>query len=200
MSDTFKTIVSSAEGSYKEKGSKFLSFAFPVKNVDEINQILARYRKQYYDARHICYAYMLGSAKNEWRANDDGEPSGTAGRPILGQINSFELTNILVIVVRYFGGILLGTSGLITAYKEASIDALEQANIVEQTIDEVFTVEFDYLLMNEVMRVIKEINPLVLDQSFDNMCAMKLSIRQSDAEKLKSKLGKIIGVNIETIN
>jgi len=200
MSDTFKTIVSSAEGSYKEKGSKFLSFAFPVKNLDEINQILARYRKQYYDARHICYAYMLGNAKNEWRANDDGEPSGTAGRPILGQINSFELTNILVIVVRYFGGILLGTSGLITAYKEASIDALEQANIVEQTIDEVFTVEFDYLLMNEVMRVIKEINPLVLDQSFDNMCAMKLSIRQSDAEKLKSKLGKIIGVNIETIN
>lgn len=200
MSDTFKTIVSSAEGSYKEKGSKFLSFAFPVKNVDEINQILARYRKQYYDARHICYAYMLGSAKNEWRANDDGEPSGTAGRPILGQINSFELTNVLVIVVRYFGGILLGTGGLITAYKEASIDALEQANIVEQTIDEVFTVEFDYLLMNEVMRVIKEINPLVLDQSFDNMCAMKLSIRQSDAEKLKSKLEKIIGVNIETIN
>ena len=197
MSDTFRTIASSSEGSYKEKGSKFLSFAFPVKNVDEINQILAQYRKQYYDARHICYAYMLGNAKNEWRANDDGEPSGTAGRPILGQINSFELTNVLVIVVRYFGGILLGTGGLITAYKEASIDALEQANIVEQTIDEVFTVEFDYLLMNEVMRVIKEINPLVLDQSFDNMCAMKLSIRQSDAEKLKSKLGNIIGVIIE---
>ena len=197
MSDTFRTIASSSEGSYKEKGSKFLSFAFPVKNVDEINQILAQYRKQYYDARHICYAYMLGNAKNEWRANDDGEPSGTAGRPILGQINSFELTNVLVIVVRYFGGILLGTGGLITAYKEASIDALEQANIVEQTIDEVFTVGFDYLLMNEVMRVIKEINPLVLDQSFDNMCSMKLSIRQSDAEKLKSKLGNIIGVIIE---
>jgi len=171
-----------------------------VKNVDEINQILARYRKQYYDARHICYAYMLGSAKNEWRANDDGEPSGTAGRPILGQINSFELTNVLVIVVRYFGGILLGTGGLITAYKEASIDALEQANIVEQTIDEVFTVEFDYLLMNEVMRVVKDMNPHILDQSFNNLCTMKLSIRQSDAEKLKSKLGKIIGVNIETIN
>ncbi|MBP6356253.1 MAG: YigZ family protein [Paludibacter sp.] len=197
MSDTFRTIASSSEGSYKEKGSKFLSFAFPVKNVDEINQILAQYRKQYYDARHICYAYMLGNAKNEWRANDDGEPSGTAGRPILGQINSFELTNVLVIVVRYFGGILLGTGGLITAYKEASMDALEQANIVEQTIDEVFTVGFDYLLMNEVMRVIKEINPLVLDQSFDNMCSMKLSIRQSDAEKLKSKLGNIIGVIIE---
>ena len=197
MSDTFRTIASSSEGSYKEKGSKFLSFAFPVKNVDEINQILAQYRKQYYDARHICYAYMLGNAKNEWRANDDGEPSGTAGRPILGQINSFELTNVLVIVVRYFGGILLGTGGLITAYKEASMDALEQANIVEQTIDEVFTVGFDYLLMNEVMRVIKEINPLVLDQSFDNMCSMKLSIRQSDAEKLKSKLENIIGVIIE---
>ena len=197
MSDTFRTIASSSEGSYKEKGSKFLSFAFPVKNVDEINQILAQYRKQYYDARHICYAYMLGNAKNEWRANDDGEPSGTAGRPILGQINSFELTNVLDIVVRYFGGILLGTGGLITAYKEASMNALEQANIVEQTIDEVFTVGFDYLLMNEVMRVIKEINPLVLDQSFDNMCSMKLSIRQSDAEKLKSKLGNIIGVIIE---
>ena len=197
MSDTFRTIASSSEGSYKEKGSKFLSFAFPVKNVDEINQILAQYRKQYYDARHICYAYMLGNAKNEWRANDDGEPSGTAGRPILGQINSFELTNVLVIVVRYFGGILLGTGGLITAYKEASRDALEQAGIVEQTIDEIISIEFDYLLMNEVMRIVKEMSLQILDQSFDNMCAMKLAIRQSDAEKLKSKLGNIIGVIIE---
>lgn len=197
MSDTFRTIASRSEGSYKEKGSKFLSFAFPVKNVDEINQILAQYRKQYYDARHICYAYMLGNAKNEWRANDDGEPSGTAGRPILGQINSFELTNVLVIVVRYFGGILLGTGGLITAYKEASRDALEQAGIVEQTIDEIISIEFDYLLMNEVMRIVKEMSPQILDQSFDNMCAMKLAIRQSDAEKLKSKLGNIIGVIIE---
>lgn len=197
MSDTFRTIASSSEGSYKEKGSKFLSFAFPVKNVDEINQILAQYRKQYYDARHICYAYMLGNAKNEWRANDDGEPSGTAGRPILGQINSFELTNVLVIVVRYFGGILLGTGGLITAYKEASRDALEQASIVEQTIDEIISIEFDYLLMNEVMRIVKEMSLQILDQSFDNMCAMKLAIRQSDAEKLKSKLGNIIGVIIE---
>lgn len=197
MSDTFRTIASRSEGSYKEKGSKFLSFAFPVKNVDEINQILAQYRKQYYDARHICYAYMLGNAKNEWRANDDGEPSGTAGRPILGQINSFELTNLLVIVVRYFGGILLGTGGLITAYKEASRDALEQASIVEQTIDEIISIEFDYLLMNEVMRIVKEMSPQILDQSFDNMCAMKLAIRQSDAEKLKSKLENIIGVIIE---
>ena len=197
MSDTFRTIASSSEGSYKEKGSKFLSFALPVKNVDEINQILAQYRKQYYDARHICYAYMLGNAKNEWRANDDGEPSGTAGRPILGQINSFELTNVLVIVVRYFGGILLGTGGLITAYKEASRDALEQASIVEQTIDEIISIEFDYLLMNEVMRIVKEMSPQILDQSFDNMCAMKLAIRQSDAEKLKSKLENIIGVIIE---
>lgn len=197
MSDTFRTIASSSEGSYKEKGSKFLSFAFPVKNVDEINQIIAQYRKQYYDARHICYAYMLGNAKNEWRANDDGEPSGTAGRPILGQINSFELTNVLVIVVRYFGGILLGTGGLITAYKEASRDALEQASIVEQTIDEIISIEFDYLLMNEVMRIVKEMSPQILDQSFDNMCAMKLAIRQSDAEKLKSKLENIIGVIIE---
>ena len=197
MSDTFRTIASRSEGSYKEKGSKFLSFAFPVKNVDEINQILAQYRKQYYDARHICYAYMLGNAKNEWRANDDGEPSGTAGRPILGQINSFELTNVLVIVVRYFGGILLGTGGLITAYKEASRDALEQAGIVEQTIDEIISIEFDYLLMNEVMRIVKEMSLQILDQSFDNMCAMKLAIRQSDAEKLKSKLGNIIGVIIE---
>jgi uncharacterized YigZ family protein len=197
MSDTFRTIASRSEGSYKEKGSKFLSFAFPVKNVDEINQILAQYRKQYYDARHICYAYMLGNAKNEWRANDDGEPSGTAGRPILGQINSFELTNVLVIVVRYFGGILLGTGGLITAYKEASRDALEQASIVEQTIDEIISIEFDYLLMNEVMRIVKEMSPQILDQSFDNMCAMKLAIRQSDAEKLKSKLENIIGVIIE---
>ena len=156
MSDTYKTISSPAEGIYKEKGSKFLSFAIPVKTAEEIKEIIKEYRKQYYDARHVCYAYMLGAEHKDFRANDDGEPSGTAGRPILGQINSRELTDILVIVVRYFGGVLLGTGGLVVAYKEATADALNQAEIIEKTVDEVISVRFDYLLMNDVMRIIKD--------------------------------------------
>ena len=134
MSDIYKTINSTAEGIYKIKGSKFLSFAIPVQNVDEIKVIVAEYRKQYFDARHVCYAYMLGNERLEFRANDDGEPSGTAGRPILGQINSYELTDVMIIVVRYFGGILLGTGGLVSAYKEAAIEALSQAEIIEKIV------------------------------------------------------------------
>lgn len=199
MSDIYKTILASTEGIYKEKGSKFLSFAIPVHNVDEIKELVKNYRKQYYDARHVCYAYMIGTEHKEWRANDDGEPSGTAGRPIIGQINSRELTNILVIVVRYFGGILLGTSGLITAYKEAAADALNQAAIIEKTIDAAVSVHFEYVLMNDVMRIVKDTNAQIATQSFDNHCLMTLTIRKQDEQLLISKLEKIIGVAIQNV-
>jgi uncharacterized YigZ family protein len=197
MSDTYKTIANPTEGIYKEKGSKFLSFAIPVQNTDEIKEIVKDYRKRYFDARHVCYAYMLGSDRTDFRANDDGEPSGTAGRPILGQINSRDLTNILVIVVRYFGGVLLGTGGLVVAYKEATADALNQAEIIEKTVDEQISITFDYILMNDVMRVIKDTNPQIIHQSFDNLCSMKLAIRKQEAPVLLSKLEKIIGITIE---
>ena len=197
MSDTYKTIAKSTEGIYKEKGSKFHSFAIPVQNIDEIKEIVKDYRKRFFDARHVCYAYMLGAERTDFRANDDGEPSGTAGRPILGQINSRELTNILIIVVRYFGGILLGTGGLVVAYKEAAIDALNQAEIIEKTIDELIAINFDYILTNDVMRIIKDTNTQIIHQSFDNLCCMKLSIRKQEAPLLLAKLEKIIGVSIE---
>ena len=200
MSDTYRTITNISNGIYKDKGSKFLSFAFPVETVDEIKDILKEYRKEYYDARHVCYAYMLGAERKEFRANDDGEPSGTAGRPILGQINSRELTNILVVVVRYFGGTLLGTSGLITAYKEAASDALEQVEVIEKTVDFEYTVSFEYPLMNQVMRVIKDTNAEILEQSYDQNCIMKVKIRKMDADILHGKLEKIEGVNIEEDN
>lgn len=197
MSDTYKTIIAPTEGIYKEKGSKFLSFAIPVSSADEVKEIVKNYRKEYYDSRHVCYAYMLGADRKEFRANDDGEPSGTAGRPILGQINSRELTNILVIVVRYFGGILLGTGGLVVAYKEATTDALDQAEVSEKTVDESISIIFDYVLMNEVMRIIKDTNAQISSQSFENQCEMQLSIRKQDAGLLSAKLAKIYGLQIK---
>ncbi|HZK69691.1 MAG TPA: YigZ family protein [Paludibacter sp.] len=197
MSDTYKTIIAPTEGIYKEKGSKFLSFAIPVSSADEVKEIVKNYRKEYYDSRHVCYAYMLGADRKEFRANDDGEPSGTAGRPILGQINSRELTNILVIVVRYFGGILLGTGGLVVAYKEATTDALNQAEVIEKTVDESISILFDYVLMNEVMRIIKDTNAQISSQSFENQCEMQLSIRKQDAGILSAKLAKIYGLQIK---
>jgi len=197
MSDTYKTIIAPTEGIYKEKGSKFLSFAIPVSSADEVKEIVKNYRKEYYDSRHVCYAYMLGADRKEFRANDDGEPSGTAGRPILGQINSRELTNILVIVVRYFGGILLGTGGLVVAYKEATTDALDQAEVIEKTVDETISIVFDYVLMNEVMRIIKDTNAQISSQNFEDQCAMQLSIRKQDAVLLSSKLDKLYGLHIK---
>ena len=197
MSDTYKTIITPTEGIYKEKGSKFLSFAIPVSSADEVKEIVKNYRKEYYDSRHVCYAYMLGAERKEFRANDDGEPSGTAGRPILGQINSRELTDILVIVVRYFGGILLGTGGLVVAYKEATTDALDQAEVVEKTVDETIYIVFDYVLMNEVMRIIKDTNAQISSQNFEDQCAMQLSIRKQDADLLSSKLDKLYGLHIK---
>lgn len=198
MSDIYKTISTDTQGIYKEKGSKFLSFALPVSNVDEVKELVKNYKKEYHDARHVCFAYMLGAERKDWRANDDGEPSGTAGRPIIGQINSHELTNVLVIVVRYFGGILLGTGGLTTAYKEATADALNQAEIVEKTVDVTISIHFDYILMNDVMRIIKDNNAQILHQSFDNLCVMQLCIRKQDAELLIGKLEKIQTLSIES--
>ena len=195
MPDTYKTITAPTEGIYKEKGSKFLSFAIPVHTADEVKELVKTYKKDYYDARHVCYAYMLGAERKEFRANDDGEPSGTAGRPILGQINSRELTNVLVIVVRYFGGILLGTGGLVVAYKEATADALNQALISKKTVDETISIHFDYVLMNEVMRITKDTNAQILNQSYENDCVMCLSIRKREVGILKEKLIKIDGIH-----
>ena len=188
MTDTYKTISSPAEGYYTEKRSKFLAFAHHVESVDEVKQIIARYRKQYYDARHVCYAYMLGAERLDYRANDDGEPSSTAGRPILGQINSNELTDVLIVVVRYYGGVNLGTSGLIVAYREAAADAIAHARIEERQVEEIVEYEFPYAMMNQVMRVVKEMNPRVVSQTFDNTCRLRLAIRKSLAPELRSRL------------
>lgn len=197
--NSYKTIQKLSEGIYKDKGSKFLSFAIPVSNVEEIKDILEEYRKEYYDARHVCYAYMLGAERENYRANDDGEPSGTAGRPILGQINSFELTNILVVVIRYFGGILLGTSGLITAYKEATIDAINNAKIVEKIITCRFKIQFGYDLMNEVMRVFKEHEPNILSTDLQYDCRYEVEVPKEHSEAFYSKLEHIYGVEISEI-
>ena len=196
MQDTYKTINSASEGIYKEKGSKFISFAIPVNKIEEVKEIVKDFRKKYYDARHLCYAYMLGMEQKEWRANDDGEPSGTAGKPILGQINSHELTNILVIVVRYFGGVLLGTGGLVLAYKEATIDALQQAEIIEKTIQTKLCIHFEYPLMNDVMRVLKDSSASILNQNYNQDCSMEINIRKQEYNTLLGKLEKIEGIVI----
>lgn len=189
--DTYKTITETAEGIYTEKRSKFIAIAVPVCSVEEIKQHLEAYQKKYYDARHVCYAYMLGHERKNFRSNDNGEPSGTAGKPILGQINSNELTDILIMVVRYFGGIKLGTSGLIVAYKAAAAEAIANATIIEKTVDEDITVVFEYPFMNDIMRIVKEEEPTILEQSYDMDCIMKLRIRQSKIEKLRARLEKV---------
>jgi len=191
MDDSFKTIAERSEGQYTEKRSKFIAMAIPVHSIDEIKAELELCSKKYYDARHICYAYMLGPERNEYRANDNGEPSGTAGRPILGQINSLEVTDILVVVVRYFGGIKLGVSGLYAAYKIAAAEALSSATIIEKTIDENVSFRFEYPFMNEVMRIVKEEEPQIVEQGYDNDCLMTLRIRRSQLSKLISRLEKV---------
>lgn len=191
MIDEFKTLKGGGEGYYTEKRSKFLAFAHHVQTVDEIKDLIAGYRKKYYDARHVCYAYMLGPERLEFRANDDGEPSSTAGKPILGQINSNELTDILIVVVRYYGGVNLGTSGLIVAYREAAADALAHSEIETRQVEEIITYSFAYPLMNDVMRIVKDMQPRIVEQTYDNTCEIKLSIRKSEAEQLKSRLEKL---------
>lgn len=189
--DTYKTIVAPSEGIYTEKRSKFIAMAFPVRTVDEIKVHLETCQKKYYDARHVCYAYMLGHERKDFRANDNGEPSGTAGKPILGQINSNELTDILIVVVRYFGGIKLGTSGLIQAYKAAAAEAIAAAEFVERTVDDVVSFLFEYPFMNDVMRVVKEMNPEIVQQAYDMDCSMTLRIRRSLMPALKARLEKV---------
>ena len=192
MTDEYKTITEViGEGFYSEKRSKFLAFAHHVETIDEIKDILASYRKKYYDARHVCYAYVLGADKVNFRANDDGEPSSTAGKPILGQINSYDLTNVLVIVVRYYGGVNLGTGGLIVAYRTAAADALDHATIETRLVEEVITYSFPYPMMNAVMRVIQEMQPRIVAQTVDNTCSISMSIRQEMAPVLRDRLEKL---------
>ena len=191
MIDEYKTLKTEGEGYYTEKRSKFLAFAHHVETLDEIKELIAGYRKKYYDARQVCYAYMLGAERLEFRANDDGEPSSTAGKPILGQINSNELTNILIVVVRYYGGVNLGTSGLIVAYREAAADAIAHSEIETRQVEEVVTYSFAYPLMNDVMRIVKEMQPRIVSQTYDNTCEIKLSIRKSEAEQLRNRLSKL---------
>lgn len=188
LKDTYLTITYPAEGEYTEKRSKFLSFAFHVETIDEVKALVDEYKKKFYDARHACYAYMLGSKRDVFRAVDDGEPSGTAGKPILGQINSNELTDILIIVVRYFGGIKLGTSGLIEAYRAAAAEVIANAEIEERTTNTVVRVTYDYALMNQVMRVVKEEEPKIRLQDFQMECVLELEIRNSKLEGMLNKL------------
>ena len=192
MPDEYKTIASTSEGYYTEKRSKFLAFAHHVQTVDEVKELLAGYRKKYYDARHVCYAYMLGAERTEFRANDDGEPSSTAGKPILGQINSNELTDILLVVVRYYGGVNLGTSGLIIAYREAAADAINHATIETRQVEEIVKYSFAYPQMNDVMRIVKDMNPRIISQTYDNTCEIVLSIRKSEAEQLRNRLKSLL--------
>ena len=191
MSDFFKTIKGISQGLYKEKMSKFISFAEPVQTAEEAKAVIKKYQNLYHDARHVCWAYMIGTDRSEYLSNDNGEPSGTAGKPILGQINSFELTNIVIVVIRYFGGIKLGTSGLIVAYKTAAAEALAQAEVVTKTVDEVLRFSFEYPMMNDVMRVVKEMEPRIIDQGYEQDCLMTLQIRRSRMEALRQRLLKV---------
>lgn len=190
--DNYKTIANKiSEGYYTEKRSKFLAFAHHVESAAEAMEVVKGYRKKYYDARHCCYAYMIGPERQEFRANDDGEPSSTAGKPILGQINSNELTNILIVVVRYYGGVNLGTGGLIVAYRTAAADAISNSEIVERLVEEQITYDFTYPMMNAVMRVVKEMPVRIVSQHFDNSCTITLAIKKSMAEQLRERLKKL---------
>ncbi|MFU2359695.1 IMPACT family protein [Prevotella sp.] len=192
MTDEYFTIKDNiSEGFYSEKRSKFLAFAFHVTTEEEIKEIVSEYRKKYYDARHVCWAYMLGAQRTDFRANDDGEPSSTAGKPILGQINKNELTDILIIVVRYYGGVNLGTSGLIVAYRTAAAEAIANAEVIKLYDEEVVTYDFPYVMMNDVMKIIKDMSPRIVNQTYDNTCEIQLSIRKSQAPLLKSRLEKL---------
>ena len=192
LEDTYKTIEKQGDGIYTEKRSKFLAFALPVTTVEQVKEYVDAYQKKYYDARHVCYAYRLGERGDVERSNDNGEPSGTAGKPILGQIHSKELTNVLVIVVRYFGGVKLGTSGLIVAYRLAAAEALEAVPHIEKTINEEITLRFSYPLLNDVLRIVKEEAPKVVEQIFDNECVLRLSMRLSRMPRLVERYEKLV--------
>jgi Uncharacterized conserved protein len=197
MNDTYLTIDTLSTGIYKAKGSKFLSFAVPINSVDEAKELIKIYKKEYADATHVCSAYKVGYENAEWKVNDDGEPSGTAGKPIFGQINSFQLTNVIILVIRYFGGILLGAGGLIVAYKNAAAEALNNAEIVEKIVEDTLTLQFDYALINEAMRVVKDVDANVLNQNYNySKCILTVSIRKSKYDFLKQKIEEIYGVEV----
>lgn len=199
LRDIYRTIAAPAEAIYKERSSKFLAYAYPVESEEEVKVHLDKLRKEYFDATHHCYAYRIGAEGEQFRANDDGEPSGTAGKPILGQLLSSQLTNCLVVVVRYFGGTKLGVSGLIQAYKESTAEVLAASDIIEKTVDTLFEVEFPYIAMNGVQRVIKEVSPRIDSQNFDNLCTMTLRVRKSEAPILEARLRKVEGVSVEEL-
>jgi uncharacterized YigZ family protein len=192
MTDIYKTIKSKSEGTYTELRSKFLAFAHPVSTVEEAMALVEQYQKKYYDARHVCWAYMIGAERETFRANDNGEPSGTAGKPILGQINSNELTDIIILVVRYFGGVKLGTSGLIVAYRTAAAEAIANATIEERQVEAEYDFSFEYPLMNAVMKVIRDMDARVLSQTYEMDCQMRVSIRKGHLEELKTRIEKVI--------
>ena len=196
MEDTYRTISKASEGIFKDKGSKFISFAFPVISEDEIRDIIHSIKKEHHSARHHCYAWRLGYEKLLFRANDDGEPSSTAGKPILGQIQSLDLTNILIVVVRYFGGVLLGTNGLINAYRNAAADAVNQAEIVERVVEGKLLIEFGYGVMNEVMKVFKDEKLPQIAPQFDLQCRISTRVRLSDLIRISEELKKIEGLKI----
>lgn len=197
--DEYLTISKPSEGLFKDRGSKFLAFAYPVSNEDEIKIIQEQLRSDYHDARHHCYAYMLGKDKDVFRANDDGEPSSTAGKPILGQIRSHDLTNILIVVIRYFGGTKLGVSGLINAYKTAADEALKNAKIIKKTLHDIYKLKFDYPEMNEIMRIMKEEQIEQIDQSFELSCSITLALRKADVDKVLSKFDRVENLKIEFV-
>ncbi|MHC1704477.1 MAG: YigZ family protein [Tenuifilaceae bacterium] len=191
IEDTYQTIIARSEGIYKEKGSKFIALSFHVTNEEEVKEILLKLRKDYHDARHHCYSYIIGFKGEHYRANDDGEPSGTAGRPIHGQIVSRNLTNTLVVVIRYFGGTKLGVSGLINAYKTAASDSLDNAQVITKTINDVYKVTFGYLAMNDIMKLVKDENLDLMEQNFDTSCIITLGVRQSKTPNVLGKIEKI---------
>ena len=199
MEDTYRTVENISEGLYKEKGSKFISFAYPIKNEEEVKEIVNLLKEEYYDARHHCYAWRLGVENPRTRAVDDGEPSSTAGKPILGQIISQDLTNILIVVIRYFGGTKLGVSGLIVAYREAALDAIQNGFVIEKTVDDIFTITFSYMAMNDVMKVIKDLEPEVLERNFELECKMTLSIRMQNSSELRERLSKVESLAVSNI-
>src|SRR6056297_10298 len=197
--DEYLTISKPAEGLFKDRGSKFLGFAFPVSTEEEVKENLEKIRNQYHDARHHCYAYLLGIEKENYRTNDDGEPSSTAGKPILGQIRSFNLTNVLIIVIRYFGGTKLGVGGLINAYKTAAEEALKNAKIIKKTLHDIYELKFDYPQMNEIMRIMKEENIEQIDQRFELACSITLALRKAEVDKVLSKFDRVENLNIEFV-
>jgi uncharacterized YigZ family protein len=199
MADSYFTIKKPSEGIYKEKGSKFIAFAYPIFNEDDFKEQLAQLKKDYHDARHHCYAFRLGLTENEYRFSDDGEPNNSAGKPIYGQLLSSNITNVAIIVIRYFGGTKLGVGGLITAYKEAAKDAINNAKIVKRTVNHYYKISFDYPVMSDVMNFVKQHNLNVTNQVFENSCLIEFNIRTQEAEQMIAELEKIEGVKIEFV-